>query len=341
MLFKPSKIKAAAVLFTVAALLLLSGGCAKSVKHTKQLFAMDTYITMTAYGSSDAALLRAADRITDIEKHLSSTVAGSDVSLINKAGGNQVALSDDARCCIAASLDIFRKSDGALDITIYPLVKKWGFISKNYCVPSDDEIAQLLTLVDGSEIRLDKTAASIPSGTEIDLGCIAKGYAAMCAAQLLKESGATGAVLSLGGNVQTIGAKPDGEKWNISIVDPFNHESGIIGTLSVGEAAAVTSGGYQRNFTSGGNTYHHILDPSTGRPAQSGLSSVTVVCHDGTYADGLSTALFVMGLNRALEYRSEYGGFEAVFVTDDKKIIVTDGLKNSFEPACDYPVEYR
>ncbi len=306
----------------------------ESEKHEKQLFAMDTIIEMTAYGDiAQAALDKAAAKIKVLENELSTTIEGSALSAINSSAGSSVGTPDDLLIPLRASLDISKKSGGALDVTIYPVVKAWGFISKEYHVPSQDELSQLLKKVDYSVIDIGEKSVLVPKGTEIDLGSVAKGYTSQCVCDILKESGVTGAVVSLGGNVQTIGQKPDGSKWRVAICDPDNPDSGYVGTLTVGETALVTSGGYQRFFEQDGKTYHHIIDPSTGYPADSGLKSVTVVCSDGTYADGLSTALFVLGLDKALDYQKTYGGFEAVFVSDDGTVTVTDGLKGCFEAA--------
>jgi len=160
---------------------------------------------------------------------------------------------------------------------------------------------------------------------------VAKGYAAMCAAEQLRQNGVQGAVLSLGGNVQTIGRKPDGSDWHVSVADPL-HPDGTVCDLFVGETAVVTSGSYQRSFTKNGKTYHHIIDPATGAPAESGLLSVTVVCADGTTADGLSTALFIMGMERGTElWKSGSIPFDALWITEDADVYVTPGLAERME----------
>lgn len=295
---------------------------------------MDTIIELTAYGTnSEAALEKAAEKIKQLEKELSATDENSAVNRINTAKGKAVAVSGNVLVPLRAALDISEKSAGALDVTVYPVVKAWGFISKDYRVPKEGELSRLLNKVGYKNISVGDSGVFVPDGFEIDLGSVAKGYTSQCVCDILKENGAEGAVVSLGGNVQTVGSKPDGSKWRVAVCDPDNPDSGIIGTLTVGETAVVTSGGYQRFFEQDGKKYHHIIDPSTGKPAESGLKSVTVVCSDGTYADGLSTALFVLGLEKSIDYQEKYGGFDAVFVSDDGTVTVTDGLKGSFEAA--------
>ena len=171
----------------------------------------------------------------------------------------------------------------------------------------------------------------------MDLGGIAKGYTSDTVIKLLKDEGVTSAIISLGGNVQTLGTKPDGNLWKVAIQDPFDQNK-YVGGVKVSDKAVITSGGYQRYFVKDGVTYEHIVDPKTGKPATSGLSSVTIVTDKGIEGDGLSTALFVMGLDKATEYWRENQDFQAVFITTDGKIYVTEGLKYSYFSDRDYSI---
>jgi len=180
---------------------------------------------------------------------------------------------------------------------------------------------------------------TLPEGMEIDLGSVAKGYAGQLVAQMLREHGVQSALLNLGGNVQTVGAKPDGSPWQIGIKDPQGEDAMMV--LSVEDQAVVTSGGYERYFEQDGQTYWHIMDPSTGHPADSGLISVTIVGDEGVVCDGLSTALFVMGLEKAADLWAQSGDFEAVFVTASGEVYITEGLRDHFaltERYADTPV---
>ena len=239
------------------------------------------------------------------------------------------------------ALEICRRTDGALDLSIYPIVRAWGFTTGSYQVPDEAEIQALLPLVDYRKIQYDAATGTVtlPEGMEIDLGSVAKGYAGQLAAQMLREHGVQSALLNLGGNVQTVGAKPDGSPWQIGIKDPQGEDAMMV--LSVEDQAVVTSGGYERYFEQDGQTYWHIMDPSTGHPADSGLISVTIVGDEGVVCDGLSTALFVMGLEKAADLWAQSGDFEAVFVTASGEVYITEGLRDHFaltERYADTPV---
>ena len=170
---------------------------------------------------------------------------------------------------------------------------------------------------------------TVPSGMALDLGAVAKGYTGDQAAAYIKEQGITSALINLGGNVQAVGTKPDGSLWRIGLRDPFSE--GNVGTLTVENSAVVTSGGYQNYFMGeDGQVYWHILDPDTGYPARTGLASVTVVAPEGVKCDALSTALFVMGLDGALDYWRAHGDFELILITEDREFYLTPGLEDTF-----------
>lgn len=195
--------------------------------------------------------------------------------------------------------------------------------------------------MDYTQIQYDAATGvvTLPEGMEIDLGSVAKGYAGQLAAQMLREHGVQSALLNLGGNVQTVGTKPGGFPWQIGIKDPQGEDAMMV--LSVEDQAVVTSGGYERYFEQDGQTYWHIMDPSTGHPADSGLISVTIVGDEGVVCDGLSTALFVMGLEKAADLWVQSCDFEAVFVTASGEVYITEGLRDHFaltERYADTPV---
>lgn len=211
-----------------------------------------------------------------------------------------------------------------------PIVRAWGFTTGDYQVPDESTIQSLLPMVDYTKVEFDESTGNvtIPSGMTIDLGSIAKGYAGQQSAQYLRDHSVTSALLNLGGNVQTVGSKPDGSLWKVGIKDPNGDTPMMV--LSVTDQAVVTSGGYERYFEQDGHTYWHIMDPATGHPADSGLCSVTIVGDDGGVCDGLSTSLFVMGLEKAADFWSKSDDFEAVFVTDSGEVYITEGLKDKF-----------
>ena len=316
-------------------LLLLSGCTSQTVSESrKNFFAMDTIMDFTIYGQEDL-LDQTESMIRSLEAEMSVTNPASEIAAINENGYGKV--TGDTSDLISAALSLCQRTDGALDISVYPIVRAWGFTTDNYQVPDDVSIQALLPLVDYTQIDYQQDSGDIhlPDGMEIDLGSVAKGYAGQKAADFLKENGVTSGLLSLGGNIQALGSKPDGSPWKIGIQDPFQNESPMM-VLSVTDKSVVTSGGYERYFQQDGKTYWHIMDPSTGYPAENGLVSVTIIGTDGMLCDGLSTSLFVMGLEKAADFWGSSDDFDAVFVTEDQTVYITEGLADSFALTEDY-----
>lgn len=327
-----------AALLSAAFLLTGCSGAPAQEPETATFFAMDTAMDFTVYG--DAALLDEAETlIGSLEEQVSVTDEHSDIYAIDHTGSGS--LSGNAAELMEQALELCRRTGGALDISVYPIVRAWGFTTGSYQVPDEETIQSLLPLVDYTQIQYDAATGvvTLPEGMEIDLGSVAKGYAGQLAAQMLREHGVQSALLNLGGNVQTVGAKPDGSPWQIGIKDPQGEDAMMV--LSVEDQAVVTSGGYERYFEQDGQTYWHIMDPSTGHPADSGLLSVTIVGKQGIICDGLSTSLFVMGLEKAADLWAQSCDFEAVFVTASGEVYITEGLQDRFaltEQYADTPV---
>lgn len=327
-----------AALLSAAFLLTGCSGAPAQEPETATFFAMDTAMDFTVYG--DAALLDEAETlIGSLEEQVSVTDEHSDIYAIDHTGSGS--LSGNAAELMEQALELCRRTGGALDISVYPIVRAWGFTTGSYQVPDEETIQSLLPLVDYTQIQYDAATGvvTLPEGMEIDLGSVAKGYAGQLAAQMLREHGVQSALLNLGGNVQTVGTKPDGSPWQIGIKDPQGEDAMMV--LSVEDQAVVTSGGYERYFEQDGQTYWHIMDPSTGHPADSGLLSVTIVGKQGIICDGLSTSLFVMGLEKAADLWAQSGDFEAVFVTASGEVYITEGLQDRFaltEQYADTPV---
>ena len=302
--------------------------CGRGEEPEKQeLFAMDTYMSLIAYGDGARdALAAAAREINRLERELSRTVSTSDVYQLNAGGSASV--SDETAALLTAAVEYSEKTGGLFDVTIAPLVTLWGITTDSPRVPSQGEIDALLPLVGSDHIRLDGDTVTLDTGCAVDLGGIAKGYASDRVAEILRQNAVTGAAVSLGGNVYVCGQKPDGTGWSVAVQDPKNTDSYAL-TLELTDTFAVTSGGYQRFFTGeDGTVYQHILDPRTGRPAETDLLSVTVIAQNGTMADAYSTALYVMGEQGACDFwRQSAAAFDLVLVMSDGRVLYTPGLE--------------
>lgn len=310
-------------------LLLVSCAAPAAEEYTTTFLAMDTVMSVTAYGAgAQGAPEAAAERIRELEKLFSVTAEGSDVWNANHSGGEAVEVSSDTASLLRPALELCRSTGGALDVTIYPVVKAWGFTTGEYRVPDREELSALLERVDYARVALEGDRLCVPDGMELDLGAVAKGWTGDQVAALLADSGVTSAKLELGGNVQVLGAKPDGSPWRIAVRDP--NGEGYAGIVEVTDKAVVTSGGYERYFEADGITYWHIIDPASGCPARSGLASVTVIADSGALADALSTALFVLGAERAADYWRERRDFDFILLGEDGSVTVTPGIAERF-----------
>lgn len=311
---------------------LTSENASDDAEAVRDVFAMDTYMTVKAYGSNgDAAVDAAVDEINRLDALLSTGKKDSEIGQINANNGGQ--LSEDGAILMERSLELYKSTNGAFDVAIYPVMKAWGFTDGNYQVPDADTLKATLELVDPSLIDYDKETSTVSfkkDGVQIDLGGIAKGYTSSRIMDIYKEKGVTSGLVNLGGNAQVFGTKPDGSLWRVAVQSP-DSEDEYLGVLETKDKAIITSGGYERYFEKDGVTYHHIIDPSTGYPADNGLISVTIVSADGTLADGLSTSLFVMGKDKATDYwKAHSDEFDMILLTDDEKLYVSEGIKDSF-----------
>ena len=310
--------------------------CGENRESQREVFAMDTVMKLTAYGKLGEQGLDAAESvILAMDVMLDPELPTSAVYDINHAKGQSKVISAQLAKMLSTAKTVYDQSGGALDLSIYPLVKRWGFVDQKYYKPTETEIAADLSRLCFDKILLTSFPASgsysltIPDYGELTFGAVAKGCAAENAIDAMRQVGVKSAIISLGGNVQTLGVKPNGDLWQVAIQDPEDPE-GYVGVIKVGETAVVTSGPYQRNFTLKGVLYHHILNPANGHPSGSALRSVTIICGDGTMADCLSTAMFVLGESKALNYWRQYGGFEMILITTDDRIVCTKGLLETF-----------
>ncbi len=308
-----------------AALLLLTAfltGCGSKQPIQTEMFAMDTVMQLKIW-SEETGLDAVREEINRLDRLLSVTDETSELFALNRDG--YAVLSEETASLLRKAIALSERTGGAFDPTVYPLVLAWGFTTDSQAVPTDAAREKALSVLGTEHIHFSGNTVTLDAGSMLDFGAIAKGYAAQCCADLLRARGVTAALLSLGGNVQTVGTKPDGSAWAVGISDPKNPSQAIATLEFYGEKALVTSGSYQRYFEADGKKYHHILDPETGAPANHGLASVTVIADSGTLADAYSTALFVMGMEKAEKFWSEHPDFEAVFLLETGEIFATEG----------------
>ncbi len=310
----------------------------------ENLFALDTYITFsvsTGKGQdSRAGLDLAIKRIQEIEQRMSVTIDDSDISKVNNAAGKEaVKVNPDTFYVIQKAIQYGELTQGNFDISILPVVKLWDISDGSPRIPDEKEIEQTLPLVDYKKIILDVQEQTVfleQEGMSIDLGGIAKGYAGDEVVRILKEHGVTNALINLGGNIAVINGKEDGSPWRIGIQNPRleddSEKRGHVAAVPTTGNSIITSGDYERYmvevFQQTGERYHHIFDASTGYPTKNGVISVTIVTESGIDADALSTALFVAGVEEGLKLANELEDIEAMIITEDKGIYLSEGLKD-------------
>lgn len=322
----------------LAAALILTGCARREQALSRTVYAMDTVMTLGVYGADEAALDAAERELLRLDALLDRHDESSAVSAFNASPADEPsALDGELLALLQKAMRLTAATDGAFDVTVAPLLDAWGFGGEAYRVPSQDELDALLPLVGSADgLTLTDTSAAHANGVRIDLGGVAKGYAGQRVREILRENGVTSASIDLGGDVCLLGTKTDGSAWRVAVRDPQNSD-GFLGVLSLEDCFVVTSGAYERGFEENGVRYHHIIDPATGYPAESGLLSVSVVCADGAQADALSTAVFVMGAQRALSLwqNAEALGlapFELLLVLNDGTVQLTGGLYDRFTP---------
>lgn len=311
----------------------------------KQAFYMGTIISEKVYGKN---ALKASEEVMkkmqSIEGMMTINAPGSEIDRLNEmAGKGSVSLSPEAIFVLKTAKSYAEISGGVFDVTIGPLVKGWGIFTKDPKIPTEREISELNKLTDYTDLYIDEksnTASLARKGQIVDLGGIAKGYAGDAAINIFKANGIKSAYVNLGGNVVVLGSKPDGSEWNIGVQNPRAENGKYIGILKVTNKAIVSSGDYERFFEKDGKRYHHIIDPRTGYPSESGLIGTTIVADSSINADALSTATFILGLEKGMELVRSQKGVEAIFITKDKKVYITPGLKNIFTLA-DESKEFR
>lgn len=294
-------------------------------------FYLDTVITITAYGTSDDSVIDGCfSLIGDYESLFSRTVEGSDVWNINHSQGEPVTVSEETADLIDLALKYSALSNDAFDITLAPYSILWDFQNNPGIIPSGTDIAEAGKHTGLSHLHVDQNTVTLDDPeAAIDLGGIAKGYIADRVKDLLLSQGIGSALINLGGNVLTVGTKPDGSNWRIGIRKPFSDASDLSAVVPVADQSVVTSGTYERYFEVDGIIYHHILDPATGCPVQNGLQSVSILSENSADGDALSTTCFVMGLEDGMELVESLEDIEALFITEDGQLHFSSGFPRS------------
>lgn len=327
----------------------------ENFRATQVFEAMDTIVVISSYDDelvNKIAYEKSEAALKDIESKISVTREGSSIfnlnkkseealqkgqskSTLQKGQSNSVSepLSENTKNLLEYSLKMAELTDGAFNPCLYPVTKEWGFTTGSYKVPEETKIEELLKYTDYKKVQfLEDNSISLEAGMMIDLGGIGKGYAGDLIVQMRKENGSKAGIINLGGNVHCYGQKPDGQDWYLG-VNPFG-KGALIG-IHYGEGTLITSGGVSRNFTADdGKTYIHIIDPKTGMPVENGLVSVTIINSCGAYGDALSTALFVMGSKKAIDFwkSNKADPFDFIIVEqnqgkDTYSVLYSEGLE--------------
>lgn len=306
----------------------------ENTKATETITAMNTVMQITVFNTSKGTpqevleLMKA--RINELDGLFNANSENSDVSRINNFSGSEfenISVSEDTVKILESSLAAYYSTDYLFDIKLMPIISLWGFDNGKYGVPKTADIEKALEMVENSRILIYETDNAVrkTEGTQISLGGIAKGYLGDRLLEIAEEYGAT-ALVSLGGNIVLCGEKGESEKWSVGIKDPLDTENIALSFECGGNRSVVTSGGYERCFEYGGKEYHHIIDPKTGYPADSDLLSVTVVGENGAMCDACSTALFVMGREKAVEFAKESNDYDFILITENNEVYITDGI---------------
>ncbi len=311
----------------------------KLPQDTGTVFLMDTLVQMKVYGeNAEDVIDKSFERLRLIENDMSKTIKESDIYKINKAEGKSVSIGADTFRVLEKALYYSKITEGKFDPSIGPLVSLWGIGTKDARVPTEKELAKAKSLVNYSWVQLNpanKVVKLEKQGMSLDLGAIAKGYAADEVRDILEEEGIKSAYINLGGNVLVIGGKPDDSSWKVGVQDPRRNRGNVMGVVEVKDKTIVTSGNYERYFEENGVIYHHIIDPTTGFPARSGIISVSIVSNDSFDADALSTSVFILGEEKGLELINKLENVEAIIIREDLGIIITDGLKDKVKISSD------
>ena len=327
------------ILFPALLLALFLTACsAKQDVLTGNTFALDTIIELKIYEypreEQDALINDTFDQMKQLENTLSSHIEGSDISQLNQNAGVQpTTVSDLTYRVLSDSLQFSRLTDGLFDVTAGPLISLWAIDPPDGHYPTQAELDATLPLIDYRKISFlgDNQIELQDKGMVINLGAIAKGTIADEMKAYLLSRGVTSALINLGGNVLALGSKPDGSSFVIGIQDPGSPRGDYLLSIQINDETVVSSGDYERYFEYEGKIYHHILNPKTGFPAETNIKQVTIVTDVSQKADGLSTSVLLLGVQKGIQLVESLEGVEAILITKDHYIYFTEGLRNRYQ----------
>jgi thiamine biosynthesis lipoprotein len=297
---------------------------------------MGTVVKVTLYdGGSQEILDKVFERIAEIENLVSINKEGTELNELNEnAGIKSVKVSDTSYDIIKRGLYYSELSNGGYDITIGPLVKLWSIGLPEAKVPTQQEIDKTIKNIDYSKVKINPDTKEVflsEKGIMLDLGSIAKGYATDEIIKILREEDVKQAIVDIGGNIYAMGLKNGDTNWKIGIQNPFDDRGNVLGSVEVSDKTVVTSGVYERFIEKNGVKYHHILNPDTGYPYKTKIAAVSIIADKSIDADALSTLIFTKGLDEGLNFVEKLDKIEAVFITNEKKVYITEGLRNNFK----------
>ena len=319
-------------------LLVLSlASCKPAVKkESRTVFALGTVCSIQVFTEKsqtevESILQTCTRRLEELERHLSANAEFSTLIDINKAAGlSAVNVPADIYPLFERAMFFAEKTDGAFNPAIGGVVKLWNIGFENARKPEDQDIQEALSLTDYKDVQLTGTAVFLKKeGMKLDLGAIAKGFAADELTRIVKQAGIMHAVIDIGGTIAAAGVRPDGKRWNIGIRDPRIRQGQPIISAPIENRSISTSGSYERYFEQDGVRYHHIIDPATGYPVRNNLIAVSVFSNSATDADALSTACFVLGYEKAVKLLAELPDTEALFIFEDNSVRATGDLEKN------------
>lgn len=297
---------------------------------------MGTPINITLYDSNNEEILdNVFNRISDIENLVSINKEGTEIDMLNKNSGlKPVKLSDDSYNIVKKGLEYSEIAQGGYDISVGSLVKLWSIGLPEAKIPSQGEINETIKKVGYENIEINEENKEVflrEKGMILDLGSIAKGYVADEVVKILKNQGVKQAIIDIGGNIYALGKKDGETNWKVGIQDPNSERGNVVGSIEVSNKSVVTTGIYERFLEKDGTKYHHIINPKTGYPYETNIAGVSIVANKSIDADALSTLIFTKGVEEGIKFIDSLENIDAIFITKDNKIYLTNGLKNNFE----------